>query len=318
MNNRIQRIVDSIPRMDAFRSDTQTGIFAQQLVISTFQELFKFEYPDTKWANGGLIQINTSLNPGTKEYSYQELGNTGDAEIVADGATDIPFADIEGRNNILPVKSIGIAVKYSDQDIRTAQMQGNFDIATEKAAAAREGHDRTLNRLIRSGSAAAGLNGVVNQPGIVVANAITGNWATASGVQIVADITAAINSIMNETDAVETPNTALFDVASFTLISTKVHLPAASDRTILSFLREAFPQIQRWDWEFGLKDVSATGGASMLVYRNDPMRMRAVMPMMMQAKPPQMLGFSFVLNFESRFGGVMTPKPRSVLRLDGV
>jgi hypothetical protein len=314
----IKNICDSVARLDMFRGDTQNGLFAQQLVRATFRELFRFEYPETKWVNAGLIQLNTSLNEGATEYSFTEMGNTGRAEIVADGATDLPFADIEGRNNLRGIKTIGVAVRYSRQELRTARMNGLFDIASEKAGAAREAHDRTLDDLIRTGDAAAGLDGVVNQPGIIVANAITGNWAVASGVQIVADITTAINTIMNGSEAVEVPNTVLFDVASYTLISTTVHLPGASDRTILSFLREAFPMIQRWDWEPGMSTVSAVGAASMLVYRNDPMRIRAVVPMLMQAVPPEQRGLSFILNFETRFGGVMTPKPRSVLRLDGV
>ena len=58
------------------------------------------------------------LNEGATEYSFVEMGNTGRAEIVADGATDLPFADIEGRNNLRAIKTVGIAVKYSRQDCR--------------------------------------------------------------------------------------------------------------------------------------------------------------------------------------------------------
>ena len=314
---KIKTICDNVARLDMFRGDAQNGVFAQQLVRATFRELFRFEYPETKWVNGGLIQLNTNINEGATEYSFVEKGNTGRAEIVADGATDLPFADIEGRNNLRTIKTVGVAVRYSRQDVRTARMQGLFDMAAEKAGAAREAHDRTLNDLIRSGDAAAGLDGVVNQPGIIIQPAITGNWQSATAPQIVADVTAAINTIMNGTDAVEVPNTVLFDVASYTRIST-LQNSVASDITALDYLKKAFPMIQRWDWEPGLKDVSATGGASMLVYRNDPMRMRAVVPMMMQAVPPEQKGLSFILNFETRFGGVMTPKPKSVLRLDGV
>lgn len=315
---KIKSIIDSIPRLDAFRGDTQTGVFAQQLVRATFRELFRFEYPETKWVNGGLIQLNTNTNEGAAEYSFVEMDHSGRAEIVADDATDIPLAEISGRNNLRTIKTLAVAVRYSRQDIRAARMQGLFDIAAEKAMSAREAHDRTMDDLIRTGDEAAGLFGMVNHPGIIVENAITGNWATATGEQIVADIREAINTITNASDGVEVPNTVLFPVEQWTLISTKVHLPNASDRTILSFLREAFPQIQRWDWEQGLKSVSATGGPSVFVYRNDPMRVRAVVPMMMQALPPQQTGLGFTLNFESRYGGVMAPRPRSILRLDGI
>lgn len=314
---KIKNICDSVAGLPMFRGDTQTGIFAKQLVTATFRELFRFEFPETKWINGGLIPISTNLNEGATEYSYVEMEHSGRAEIVADAATDIPFADISGRNNLRGIKTIAVGVRYSRQDVRAARMQGLFDIASEKAASAREAMDRTLDDLIRSGDAGAGLDGVVNQPGIIIQNAITGNWQTATAAQIVADVTAAINAVINQSAGVEVPNTALFDVASFTRLST-LQNSIASDITVLEYLKRSFPMIQRWDWEPGLNVVSATGGPSMLVYRRDAMRMRAVFPMLMQAVPPEQKGLSFVLNFETRFGGVMTPKPRSVLRLDGV
>jgi hypothetical protein len=312
-----QAIADSVARLDMFRADAQMGIFAKQLVTATFRELFRFEFPETKWMNGGLIPISTSLNEGAKEYSFVEMEHTGRARIVADAATDIPLADVNGRNNLRNIKTVAVGVTYSRQDVRTARMQGLFDIASEKAGSAREAMDRTLNDLIREGDAAAGLNGVVNQPGIIIQNAVTGNWQTASAAQIVADVTAAINAVINQSSGVEVPNTVVMDVGSYTRIST-LQNSTASDITVLEYLRRAFPMIQRWDWEPGMATVSAGGGPSMLAYRNDATRMRAVFPMMMQAVPPEQKGLSFVLSFETRFGGVMTPKPRSVLRLDGV
>lgn len=313
-----QAIADSVQRLDMFRADTQMGVFAKQLVTATFRELFRFQFPETKWMNGGLIPISSAVNEGATEYSFVEMEHTGRAKIVADSATDIPLADIAGRNNLRTIKTLAVGVTYSRQELRTARMQGLFDMAAEKAASAREAMDRTLDDLIRTGDPGAGLEGVVDHPGILMDTAITGNWATATGVQIVADVRAAINSIVNQSSGVEVPNTVVMDTASFTLISTTVHLPGASDRTILSFLREAFPMIQRWDWEPGMATVSATGGPSMLVYRNDQTRLRAVFPMMMQAVPPEQKGLSFLLSFETRFGGVMMTKPRSMLRLDGI
>ena len=314
---KLQTLCDAAAHLPMFRGDASGGIFAKQLVTATFRELFRFNYPETKWMNGGLIPISTSLNEGATEYSFVEMEHSGRAEIVADCATDIPYADIAGRNNLRRVKTIAVGVKYSRQDIRTARMQGLFDMAAEKAMAAREAMDRTLDDLIRTGDAGAGLHGVVSGPGIILQNAITGNWQTASAAQIVADMSAAINTIINASEGVEVPNTVVMDVGSYTRIST-LQNSTASDITVLQYLQRAFPMIQRWDWEPGMATVSATGGPSVLVYRNDASRLRAVFPMMMQALPPDQEGLVIKLGFETRFGGVMIPKPRSVLRLDGV
>jgi hypothetical protein len=325
--DRIERecnfVMDSVGQCGVARfQDDQSGLFAQQLVRATFAELFRFSYPATKWMNGGLIPLDTSISDGATSYAYTELEQTGEAKIIGSNATDLPMADIAGKNNIEGIESVGIAIQYTRQQVRTARLNGTFEIAAEKVASAREAHDRTLNGFIRNGVPAVGFKGVIDQPGILVDAAITGNWIAggASADEIIADVTAAINGVMNNSDQIEVPNTVLFPVAEWNLIST-LRIGTGLDgsgATVLSFLRTAFPMIQRWDWEPGLSTGSATGGPCLLVYANDRSRMRAVFPLMMNATPVQERGLSFIINFETRFGGVMTPRPRSVLRLDGI
>jgi len=315
----IRRVKDSDTIQAAARGDdAQAGLFARQLVTVTFSELFRHEFPDTKWMNGGLIPINTAIDEGAKEYSFVELEDVGMAEVVADNADDLPEADNSGKNNVREIKTIGVSVSYSTQELRTARLQGLFDLASEKARAAREANDRRLDQLIRTGAPSKGLFGVVNQPGIIVAPAITGSWQTAAANLIIADVSAAINALINESDGIETPDTVLFDVRSYTRLSTLPFDPTSGPMTVLAFLKQAFPMITRWDWEPGLKNVSPSSGPVMLVYRNDASRMRAVFPMMMRALPPEQRGLKIKLGFETRFGGIMTPRPRSVFMLTGV
>ena len=311
-------VLDDLHSHHRFRRDSQNGILARQLVLATLRELFRHEHTATKWVDDGLIDISTGINAGANEYSYQEVESVGEAEFVADDATDIPQATIQGQNNIHEIKTMAIGISYSRQDMRAASMQGLYDVVTEKVMAAREGHNRRMNRAIRVGVPGTSLEGVVNRQGIIVANAINGNWQAATFQQIEEDVNAAINAIINQSDGVEVPNTVLFDVATWSLLNTKPRGPGDNTLTIMDFLRRAHPEITRWDWEPGLKGVSATGGASMLVYRNDSSRLRAQAPLIMAPTPPEVRGFSFMLNFETRYGGVMCPRPRSILRLDGI
>lgn len=314
----LRMVCDSVPYMPMYRADVETGILAKQLVTVTLSELFRHEFPETKWVNGGLITLSTNIDEGAKEFSYVEMIHGGRAAIVADNATDLPAADVEGRNNLRKVHTVADYITYSTQDIRSARLQGLFDIASEKAVAAREAMDRTLNGLIRTGQENAGLRGITNAPGITVQNAITGTWSTATSVQIRDDFTAAATEAMDDTDGVEVPNTALFSVANWNRISTLPFDSASGPLTTLEFLQKAFPMITRWDWEHGLSTADQAGtGPAVLIYRNDPSRVRAVFPMMMRALPPQQVGLAFKLSFETRFGGVIVPKPRSVVRLDG-
>ena len=215
------------------------------------------------------------------------------------------------------IKTIACAFRYSTQEVRSARLQGRFDIASEKARGAREAYDTELNDLLRVGAPAFNLPGFTNVPGMLVVNAATGNWQAATAVQIVADFTAAANQLPALSSGIEMPNSAVFDVATWTRIST-LQNSAASDITVLQFLQKAFPMIATWTWDPGMSTAAQAGGPAVLIYKKDPTRARGVIPMALRALPPEQDGLIFKVTLESRFGGVMAPKPRGALRLDGV
>lgn len=318
MRNYHDAVAASVKALPMFHADASTGVFAEQLVRYTLQEVFRFQYAETKFANGELLDIDTGVSEGAKEYSYLELDGTGRAEIVADNATDIPLADISGRNNIRTIKTLAIGVTYSTQDVRTAQLQGRFDIATEKAQKAREGMDQLIDDLMRSGDAAAGLEGFTNHSGINVLQAPTGTWATATSAQIVEDFNLSANASLIETDGVESPNSAVFPVDQWARISTKPFDSAGGTTTVLQYLKMAHPQIDLWTWDYGLSTVGAGATPSVMVYNRDRTKVRGIVPMLMRALPAQQNELNFKLSFETRYGGVIAPKPRSIVRLDGV
>lgn len=314
---RLDAVADSVRHLPSYRVDEREGVFAVQLVRETLRELFRFEHTPTRWASGDFVPITSNVNEGATEYSYLELEHTGRAKIVADNATDIPYVEVGGRNNILPIKTLACAFTYSTQEVRTAQMQGLFDIAAEKAACAREAHDQELNDLVRAGFPMAGLYGLLTAPGIIVHSAVTGTWATADADEIVADFAAAVSSAINSSDGIESPDSVVFPVAQYTRIST-LQNSVASDLTVLEFLKKAWPMIRNWDWDAGMATASSSGGPAAVIYRKDARKARVVMPMMLRPTPPQQKGLVFEVVLESRFGGVMVPKPRSITRLEGI
>ena len=315
---KLVKIVDKFQRWVAEHEDEQTGVFARQLVTETLSELFRHEFQETKWANGEHIPIDGNLSDGATEYSYNELIHTGRAKVIADDATDIPKADVKGKQTVAPVKTVACCFEYSTQEVRTARMQGMFDMPTEKSLAAREAHDFALNDFIRDGVPEAGLLGAVNHPNIIVQTAANGDWdSTATAAEIISDFTTAANTIISQSNGVEVPNTALFPIDQYTRIST-LDKSADSDTTVLNYLRMAFPWITTWDWDADLATSSGAGGPAVLIYKKDPTRMRAVQPMTLSPTPPEQRGLVFKVALESRFGGVMAPKPRAMTRVENV
>lgn len=316
-NSYLKSYVDRAARQFNDKMDDGHSVYARQLVTETLKTLFKYEYRATLWANGELLNIDTSVNEGANEFGWMETGDVGTADIVAPGATDIPTADIQGNWNIGKVYTIATSITYSTQDVRQAKFQGLFSIAEQKAVAAREAHDRKLDELIRMGSQPHGLMGVGFVPGSFHVAAPTGTWLTATPAQIVADFTAGYSAVFNGTEGIERPNTAVFPSTIWTRIST-LQNSIASDITVLEYLKRAFPEITAWVCDPGMNTISDAGGPAVLIYSDDSSRMQAVMPMLLRPNTLEVRGLGFTMAFESRYAGVMAPRPLSMCKLQGI
>jgi len=314
----LKKIVDSVNHIPAFRADDNAAYYARHLVTATLQELFKYEYRDTPWASGELVSISTNVDAGAREVSWLTKGNTGSADIVADNANDIPTADIEGELNINKAYTIATAIQYSTQDIRQSRMQGLFDIASDKAVAAREAHDRKLDELIRLGDVPRAITGIVNASGSFHVTAATGTWATvATAAQILADFNSGYAAVYTGTTGVERPNTVVFPSTVWPRIST-LQNSTASDASVLDYLKKAYPEITLWRPDAGLDTAGDAGGACVMIYNRDRARIRGIMPMALKPTPLEQKGLVFKMVFESRYAGLAIPRPRSICKLSGV
>jgi len=313
----LSKICDSVMGLSMFKADANDAAYARHLVQETLSELFRQEYTQTKWASGELLPMNTSLNEGVREYSYFDLGQVGKASIVSDNATDIPTATVTGDLTVQKVHTVATSFCYSTQDVRQARLQGLFDMPAEKAAAAREAHDQQINDLIRVGNSAAGLEGFTNHTGIIVQQSATADWLTATAAQIVSSFSTAASFIRTNSNGVENPTAAVFPIDIWTRIST-LQNSTASDITVLQYLQRAWPEITTWTWDQGMATAGAGGTKAVMIYDRNPRKARAVMPMVLRPMAPEQHGLTFKVVLESRFGGVMTPRPLSALRLDGV
>jgi len=313
----LKKVCDSITHLPYFRADDNAALYARHLVTATLQELFRFEYRKMKWASGELISISTNIDAGAREVSWMEIGNTGTADIVADNANDIPTADVEGDLSINKAYTIATAIQYSTQDIRQSRMQGLFDIATEKAVAAREAHDRKLDELIRLGDVPRAITGIVDVSGSYHVTATTGTWTSATAAQINADFQTAWDTVYSGTSGVEEPNTVVFPSTVWGRI-TSLQNSTASDATVLDFMKKSHPNITLWTVDAGLDTAGDSADACVMIYDRDRTRVRAMMPMALKPLPLEQHGLTFKMVFESRYAGLAVPRPMSICKLSGV
>ena len=303
------------------RFDAGEGVFARNLVTATIQELFRFEYPETKWASGEMIDWVQGASDGASEIGYLQTGSVGGGEpgasaIVSHYATDIPEVDLNGDYHLTRVHTVACSFSYSTQEVRAARFQNLFDIAQEKARSAKEKHDRDINALIAFGSSAHGLEGVTNGTGISVLPAITGNWATATPDQIRADFAEAYQSMIDATGGVEKPNMAVVSPGILARLRSLLNSANASNISLKDYLEAAYEVT--FHAEQTMTQAGPGSSNAMLLYRKDPQRVRVAMPLFLSPLPIQPVGLAFKCPMESRFGGVILPRPLSILRLDGI
>jgi len=321
----IRICLDGVQRLDLWgRADAQEAVHARAMVEQTLAEVFRSEFPELKLANGGLIAVSSEVDEGANEYGYNKIEGHPRAAVGAPNATDIPESTVSGGRELRDVQSIYTAFSYTTQDVRHFRMGGVMDIISEKGSNAREALDIQRDSLIAFGNQELGLHGFYNHVGLEVVSAattaFTGDWNNSSrtGVEISDDFKLIVNQMMNGTEFVETPNTALFPTTVWNTLMDKLHNPTGGDRTVMDKLKSTYPMITKWDWEPKLNTAGKGGTPAVLVYNKDKRRQRVVRPMVARALPPERAGLTFKVVLEERFGGVVMPKPKAHVRADGV
>ena len=112
------------------------ALFMARELESVEAEIYRFKERELKYRR--LFPVSNRDNPGAEQITYRMYGHVGMAKIISDYSQDLPRADVYGTSVSQPVRSLGVSVGWSHQEIRTAMMNG-VSLETEKAAAQRRG-----------------------------------------------------------------------------------------------------------------------------------------------------------------------------------
>lgn len=298
--------------------DDSSSVFVRNLVQQTLVKLYERKFKGAHWLNDKLVPISSEVSPGASEYGYQEIGELGEADIISEAATDFPVADVEGDYTLHRVHPVGTSFRYTNQDVRKAQLQGTFDIVPRKSMAARKVWDKKIDDLIVTGSKKHGFDGITNAKNIRVDVLTTGGWATATGAQVAADLSAVYGAIEDETDQALLPDTLVIPIAIMRRLKTVPYDATAPMISILKYLQESFPEITRWAANSKLSTAAEDGTDAGMLYSNDPDSLVVQIPMPLRPLAPEVRGSTFIVNLESRYGGLMVPQPRGISRLDNL
>jgi len=271
--------------------------------------------------NFRLFPISGEAGPGAKAITYRQYDQVGMAKVVSNYANDLPRVDVKGKEFTVSVHTIGDAYGYTTQEIRSAAMAGT-NLETRRASAAITAQEQKMNKIAWFGDADHGLPGLTtnaNIPALTIAADGTGStktFSTKTPAQIVRDVQALINQVLSQSKGVHVANAVWLPLEQYAYIS-GLQNSAGSDTTVLEFLQRNNPGVT-FAPVLELDGAGAAGADRMYAGQVLPDNITFEVPMIPTPLPPQAIGLEFVVNVESRCGGVIVYYPLAFAYADGI
>jgi hypothetical protein len=277
-------------------------------------------YADIQYQD--LIPVDTSAPEWVKTVTFYSGDKFGKAGWINGNSDDIPRAGSERTKFETSVYTAGIGYGYGLEEISQAQMLG-IPLATDDAAAARRAYEEMVDGVLLRGDATKGFQGLINNSGVTAVTAPTGNWATATAAQIIADVNAILMPTYAGTAYTSIADTLLLPYEKLQILAQTV-MPNTTE-TVLSFImrRNVYTQTTERDLTirgiYGLLTAGAGATARAVAYVKDPSVLKAHIPMPHRFLPVYQAGpIRWEVPGIFRMGGLDIRKTQSVRYLDGI
>jgi hypothetical protein len=282
-----------------------------------------FTRPDlaTPWADGSIITITDSgAGIGDKNVEWEEAGvtdSTQDDGITALDQSQERTVDVISELKTARFHKIEHKMQIGFFEIAQAAKSG-YDKQRLKGEKTRRKHYEAINRLIRRGSAAHNLRGVINYPGILH-KVSTVDWATANAGPIYDELNESIDAIGEGLDN-EQPEPEMLVLPRRVNRHMKTeNFGTGTDTTLRSYLLANNEQLEIVV-DPGMSDADSNGHPGALFLTPSPDLIWCTMPVFAQVQQPILVpGNQWMIEVAvwSYFAGVQIAVPESVLFLDG-
>lgn len=272
-----------------------------------------------------FVPVDSSMGPGQTNYTYRSFNKVGVAALVEDYSVDPPRADVSGQETTQAIRPYGTMYGYNFQELR-AGMAAGVPLDVRKAMAARYAMELKIDQVIFYGDVAGGLKGLANlasTAAFTVANGTKGTklWRDKTPDEIVLDLHAITNQIVNASAGVYQPDTLVLPLKAFNIASTR-RMGDGSNQTVLSFFKETSPYIQEVRPSYRMDQASSVnwGGTTgrMIAYAKNPDYLSFLLPVEFEQLPPQQVGYEYKTFCHARLGGTIAPHPASICYGDGI
>jgi hypothetical protein len=295
------------------RADARLTAVAERELEYLRGASFDILYPELKWSR--LIPVDTAAPPGVESIVYEQWDEAGEAKIIANGADDLPLADVAKDRFVNRVVVVGAAYKVTQEDLLRAQMSG-VNIENRRQRAAINAIGRRLDQIAAVGEPTAGLKGLLTHDQVPVI-AATGAWSGLTPTQLVDELHRLEDTIWASTNELQTPDTLILPTAQMQRIR-RTYMSVDNQVSVMQrFLQNAafIKNIESWH----RASTAGVGGvARAMAYRRDPAVLQIAFPVPLRQLPPQPRNLALLNPMFSKIGGVEFYYPKSALYMDGI
>lgn len=310
MNNNLLAVGDAM--------QTNLG-FVQSQTAHVEAGVYAMRFPSIRYP--GLIPVDNSAPEWIKTVDYYSMDISGKAGWTADRAKDLNMVGTELGKASSSVFMADIGYDYGLEEVNQASMLG-MNLPGEKAAAARMIYERTVDNIAFTGDEEKGWKGLFNHAAVTADSAPTGDWATATEDQILADINAVITGVFTATNEIAISDTLILPSVKYQFIASK--RLGDTGMTILEFIQKANSYTAETGQPLnsrssrGLNTAGAGGTSRMVAYRNSSEVLKMHIPMRHRFLPVQIDGLTYQVPGIFRLGGLDIRLPKEVRYSDGI
>lgn len=211
--------------------DADAGVFFEHELEEVKSRAYEVEYPQLM-ARTVFPAASQLSHPGAQSVTYEMYDFVGQAKILHSYAADIPMVEVKGNRFTRQVYTEALGFNYSIDDIDAARMAGK-PLNDMKAKTVRRGLLKLEDTIAFHGDSTTDIPSFLENPNV---NRVvpTANWTdgTATGADIIDDLVAMEQSIIDSSNGVEAPNTLVVCPETYARLAMTIHTDGV-DKTVL-------------------------------------------------------------------------------------
>lgn len=278
-----------------------------------------YEQPYGPFRAAELMPIESNIALGAMSWGYRRITRRGKSKWITTRSMDLEPVQANSKLELFPMRKHGLFADWTIDDVWAGTLSGE-PLPAELSIAARRGIDQFNNSVFISGDTEVGLTGFINDPVIDQGNATNGSWATATGDDIIQDISDAFLDVWDQSEETFMPDSIALPRAQWARIKTTART-SGTDTTILQYVLDNVE---------GLKNITplkeckngGLGGAidRLVVYKKDPEVLVAKAATLFMVMPicDGPLAMSYEQASISKIGGMVWKAPIAAVYRDGI